>query len=124
MGPGTQLVFVTIHINTYQSTGWRSSTPHGGDHHVYNRADCRSSREGAGNGAFSNPESEDPISDSYWVNRGFAHLNSVNKASRDLSNSRFCPFGSLAPAELGPGVDQAHQASDQGWASSQREFTS
>jgi len=33
-----------------------------------------------GNGAVSNPESEDPISDSYWVNRGFAHLNSLDKA--------------------------------------------
>ena len=33
-----------------------------------------------GNAAVSNPESEDPISDSYWVNRGFAHLNSLDKA--------------------------------------------
>jgi len=50
----------------------------------------------AGNGAVSNPESEDPISDSYWVNRGFAHLNSLvsGQGPRDLADSRFVLLGS------------------------------
>jgi hypothetical protein len=77
MGHGTELVFVTIHIDTYRPTGL--ALQRSPDCRVYNGPVIAPQEKRAGNGAVSNPESEDPISDSYWVNRGFAHLNSLEK---------------------------------------------